>query len=72
MLQKMLCRKWKKIRQQKSSSDAYTAGVNAYIASLTESELPIEYKLLDYKPEAWSNLKIALIYKTNDKRSCRF
>ncbi len=43
--------------------DAYTAGVNAYIASLTESTLPIEYKLLDYKPEQWSNLKIALFIK---------
>jgi penicillin G amidase len=43
--------------------DAYTAGVNAYINSLTESTLPIEYKLLDYKPELWSNLKIALFIK---------
>ncbi|MGI8598492.1 MAG: penicillin acylase family protein [Chitinophagaceae bacterium] len=51
----------------KISSDAYTAGVNAYIASLTESELPIEYKLLDYKPEAWTNLKIALFIKQMTK-----
>lgn len=43
--------------------DAYTAGVNAYMASLTESTLPIEFKLLDYKPEEWSNLKIALFAK---------
>lgn len=47
----------------KATCDAYTAGVNAYINSLTESTLPIEYKLLDYKPEAWSNLKIALFLK---------
>ena len=51
----------------KSSSDAYTAGVNAYINSLTESQLPLEYKLLDYKPEAWSNLKIALFIKQMTK-----
>lgn len=47
----------------KSVIDAYTAGVNAYIATLTESTLPVEYKLLDYKPEKWTNLKIALFIK---------
>lgn len=47
----------------KSGCDAYTAGVNAYIHSLTYASLPIEYKLLDYKPEDWSNLKIALFLK---------
>jgi penicillin amidase len=43
--------------------DAYTAGVNAYIAQLNTSELPLEYKLLNYQPEAWSNLKTALFIK---------
>ena len=43
--------------------DAYTAGVNAYIENVKESQLPIEYKLLDIKPERWSNLKIALFLK---------
>jgi penicillin amidase len=47
----------------KAEADAYTAGVNAYIATLKESELPIEYKLLGYKPELWSNLKTALFLK---------
>ena len=42
----------------KTVCDAYTAGVNAYIESLTEAQLPIEYKLLGYKPEKWNNLKI--------------
>jgi penicillin amidase len=41
----------------------YTAGVNAYIESLTESTLPIEYKLLGYHPEKWTNLKSALFLK---------
>jgi penicillin amidase len=40
---------------------AYTAGINAYIASLTYKNLPIEYKLLDYKPEPWTLLKTALL-----------
>ncbi len=47
----------------KTSCDAYTAGVNAYINTLTESTLPIEYKLLGIQPEKWSNLKIALFLK---------
>ena len=47
----------------KADCDAYTAGVNAYIASLTASELPLEYKLLNYEPEPWTNLKTALFIK---------
>lgn len=47
----------------KAEADNYTAGVNAYIATLTESRLPVEYKLLGYAPEKWSNLKTALFVK---------
>ena len=47
----------------KAECDAYTAGVNAYISTLTESTLPIEYKLIGYKPEKWSNLKTSLFLK---------
>lgn len=43
--------------------DAYTNGVNAYINSLKESSLPLEYKLLDFKPEKWTNLRSALLLK---------
>ncbi len=41
--------------------EAYTAGVNAYIHSLSQKDLPVEYKLLNYKPEDWSPLKVALL-----------
>ena len=47
----------------KKACDAYTSGVNAYIETLTESKLPLEYKLLGYAPEKWSNLKTALFLK---------
>lgn len=47
----------------KAECDAYTAGVNAYIETLTESKLPLEYKLMGFKPEKWSNLKTALFLK---------
>lgn len=43
--------------------NAYTSGVNAYIDNLTYKDLPLEYKLLDYRPEEWSPLKTALLLK---------
>ena len=42
---------------------AYTKGVNAYIHSLSKSEIPLEYKLLDFEPEEWTNLRTALLLK---------
>lgn len=47
----------------RQTMEAYTAGVNAYIENLPESQLPIEYKLLGYKPEKWTNLKSVLFFK---------
>lgn len=41
----------------------FTKGVNAYIENLSEQNLPIEYKLLNYRPEPWTPLKCALIQK---------
>ncbi|WP_439151512.1 penicillin acylase family protein [Winogradskyella sp.] len=40
---------------------AYSDGVNAYINQLNPKDYPVEYKLLDYKPEAWSPKKTALL-----------
>ena len=47
----------------RSACDHYTEGVNAYIASLNESTLPLEYKIMGYYPEKWTNLKTALFMK---------
>lgn len=47
----------------KNMCDAYTSGINAYIQSLTQSSMPLEYKLIGYKPEPWTNLKTALFMK---------
>lgn len=41
----------------------YTRGVNHFIESLDYSSLPFEYKLLNYRPEPWTNLKCALLLK---------
>jgi len=42
---------------------AYTNGINAYIQTLTASNLPLEYKLLNIKPEQWTNLRSMLLLK---------
>ncbi|NOT51123.1 MAG: penicillin acylase family protein [Chitinophagaceae bacterium] len=49
--------------QSKAMFDAYTNGVNAYISSLTEAKIPVEYKLMNFKPEKWSNIRTALLLK---------
>lgn len=41
--------------------EAYSEGVNSYISSLDSKSLPVEYKLLDYKPEPWSIKKTSLL-----------
>ena len=47
----------------KTMVDSYTRGINAYIKSLSYESLPIEYKLLGYTPEAWTNVKSGLLLK---------
>ncbi|MFZ1264374.1 MAG: penicillin acylase family protein [Chitinophagaceae bacterium] len=47
----------------KAMFDAYTSGVNAYISTLKESTLPVEYKLLNCKPEKWTNFRSAILLK---------
>jgi penicillin amidase len=41
--------------------NAYAEGVNSYINQLDAKNYPVEYKLLDYKPENWSPKKTALL-----------
>lgn len=42
---------------------AYARGVNAWISNLPLRHLPLEYKILDYRPEAWTVMKSALLLK---------
>ena len=42
---------------------AYSEGVNYYLNSIEPDQLPLEYKLLDYKPEPWTELKSSLLLK---------
>ncbi|WP_178984779.1 penicillin acylase family protein [Winogradskyella helgolandensis] len=54
----------KKMAEDEKTSafvQAYADGVNSYINQLDPKDLPVEYKLLDYKPEAWTTKKTALL-----------
>ena len=46
-----------------SALNAYANGVNYFISNLSNENLPLEYKLLDYEPEKWTILKSALLLK---------
>jgi len=54
----------KKYKNVFAGIKAYADGVNAYINSLNWNEYPIEYKILDYKPEKWSPLKTLIFLKS--------
>lgn len=43
--------------------EAYSDGVNQYIETLNYAKLPVEYKLLNYKPEPWTVYKTVLLLK---------
>ncbi len=46
------------------AAESYAQGVNAYIATLSKSQYPLEYKLLDFAPRHWSALNTALMIKS--------
>jgi len=50
--------------ETRQAVEAYAAGINAWIQQLDHSELPLEYKLLNYQPEKWTPLKTALLFKS--------
>lgn len=47
----------------KAMTQAYADGINAYIADLKPEDYPIEFKILDYKPEKWTVLNTGLLLK---------
>lgn len=49
--------------KMKIALEAYAAGVNTYINSLNEKNLPLEYKLLNYRPQQWEPYQSALLLK---------
>ncbi len=53
----------KKDEKSHRAIQAYSDGVNAYINDLKQKDYPIEFKILDYKPEPWTLLNTALLLK---------
>jgi len=47
----------------KTALDSYAAGVNAYIATLTDETMPAEFKILQYKPRQWKPTDSLIIGK---------
>lgn len=47
----------------KAALDAYAAGVNAYISTLDDKTLPIEFRILQYKPKPWTPADSLIIGK---------
>ncbi|MDA1297604.1 MAG: penicillin acylase family protein [Chloroflexi bacterium] len=54
--------------EAKTALDAYADGVNAFIESIKENigSLPVEYKLLDAKPERWEPWHCVVVYKVRN------
>ena len=64
-LKKMTLDQWQKIRENENFKlvlDSYTKGVNAYIDQMSYADYPIEFKLLNYEPTAWTPLKSCFAY----------
>lgn len=55
--------KWKQFPESYASIDAFKNGINAYINSLEPKDLPLEFKLANYKPKVWTDLNSALVSK---------
>lgn len=54
---------WEKDSEAYKLFGNYINGINDYILGLTYKDYPIEFKLLNYKPELWSYYKSALVGK---------
>ncbi len=54
---------WNRNPGELAMIQAYAEGVNAYVATLSPADYPVEYKLLGYAPETWTPLHSALFFK---------
>lgn len=43
--------------------NSFRDGINDFISELSEKNFPIEYKIFDFEPEKWTNLRTALLLK---------
>ncbi len=61
---------WRKSEKTMALLQAYTDGVNAWVDQLSPADWPIEFKLLNYKPEPWTPLKVALVTEAMAETLC--
>ncbi len=61
---------WQHSPDEMAIINAYTAGANAWIGSLSPAEYPVEFKLLGYRPEAWTPLHTAIFFKSMAETLC--
>ena len=61
---------WKKFPESYKLCEAYAAGVNYYLDQMSDKDLPIEYKLMNFKPERWSPYKSSLFHKSMAEVLC--
>ncbi len=61
---------WQKSPKTMELLNAYTEGVNAWISQLSPADWPIEFKLLNYAPEPWTPLKVALVTEAMAETLC--
>ena len=59
---------WQKDQEQYALLEAFSEGVNQYIGTLNDRNLPLEYKLIGHQPKPWSVLQCALYVKTMAQR----
>ncbi len=52
---------WRKSPKTVALIASYENGINAWINQLQPKDYPLEFKLLNYKPERWTMLKTALV-----------
>lgn len=61
---------WKESPENFRLMESYAEGINAYINAMKPAAIPLEFKLLNYQPEAWTPLKSALVKKYMDLTLC--
>lgn len=61
---------WKRFPKAYKAIQSYSDGFNAYLQTLTDADLPIEYKLMNYHPEPWSPYRSSLFHKSMAEILC--
>ncbi len=64
-------RSWQQNPRTYKLLEAYSNGVNSFIKELSPQNYPLEYKLMNFAPEAWTTFKTALFIHSMNNSLCR-